>query len=119
MSAAPASASAVMSDEPRDRRPTLFRDATFHCFTATQFFGAFNDNLFKQLVLLLCIDNVLRGGSDWQGAAQAIFAVPFVLFSGFAGWLADRTPKRGLIVLCKVAEIGIMLAGMAAFFVGG
>ncbi len=118
MSAASASASAP-PDDAREGRPPLLRDPTFFGFTATQFFGAFNDNLFKQLVLLLCIDNVLRGGNDWQSAAQAIFAVPFVLFSGFAGWLSDRTPKRGLIVLCKIAEIGIMLAGMAAFFVGG
>ncbi|HEX6987126.1 MAG TPA: MFS transporter, partial [Planctomycetaceae bacterium] len=105
--------------DAHDRLPPLAKDPSFLGMTATQFLGAFNDNLFKQLVLLLCIDNVLRGGSDWQGAAQAIFAIPFVFFSGFAGWLSDRTPKRGLVVLCKVAEIVIMAAGMAAFFVGG
>lgn len=105
--------------EGHDSLRVLSKDMSFLGMTATQFLGAFNDNLFKQMVLLLCIDNVLRGGSDWQGAAQGIFAIPFVMFSGFAGWLSDRTSKRKLVVLCKVAEIVIMAAGMAAFFVGG
>ena len=99
--------------------PPLSRDPSFLGMTATQFLGAFNDNLFKQMVLLLCLDIARApGGKDWQGLAGVIFAVPFILFSGFAGWLSDRTPKRGLVVLCKVAEIVIMAAGVAAFFFG-
>ncbi len=85
--------------------------------TATQFLGAFNDNVFKQLVLLLCVDYRIHFGleQDPQMFAQGAFALPFVLFSGFAGWLADRVSKRTIVVLSKVAEIGVMLAGVAAF----
>jgi acyl-[acyl-carrier-protein]-phospholipid O-acyltransferase/long-chain-fatty-acid--[acyl-carrier-protein] ligase len=97
----------------------LTRDTSFIAMTTTQFLGAFNDNLFKQLVLLICLDVVLAGGHDWQGVAQATFAVPFVLFSGFAGWLSDRYSKRTIVVCAKVAEVVIMSAGMAAFFIGG
>jgi len=89
--------------------------------TVTQFLGAFNDNLFKQLVLLLCVDYVIAQqleGDIYQTAAQAIFAVPFILFSGFAGWLADKNSKRTLIILCKVAEIAVMAAGLCVFFLG-
>ena len=86
--------------------------------TATQFLGAFNDNLFKQLVMLLCVDFLQRGGTDRQPMALVLFAVPFVLFSGFAGWLSDRTSKRRIVVQMKVAEIAVMLLGMAAFFAG-
>lgn len=99
--------------------PELKRDPSFLGMLSTQFLGAFNDNLFKQLVLLICVDMAISTGRDWQGIAQALFAIPFVLISGFAGWLSDRTPKRGLVVICKVAEIVIMGAGMTAFFVGG
>jgi len=95
--------------------PPLGRDVSFWGMTVTQFLGAFNDNLFKQLVLLICVDIRLRGGNDQQGAALALFAIPFVIFSGFAGFLADRTSKRRIVVLAKVAEIVIMLLGMAAF----
>jgi acyl-[acyl-carrier-protein]-phospholipid O-acyltransferase/long-chain-fatty-acid--[acyl-carrier-protein] ligase len=112
----------LASEEHRggnDSLRVLSKDVSFLGMTVTQFLGAFNDNLFKQMVLLLCIDNVLRGGHDWQGAAQGIFAIPFVLFSGIAGWLSDRTSKQKLVIVCKFAEIGIMGAGMAAFFIGG
>jgi acyl-[acyl-carrier-protein]-phospholipid O-acyltransferase/long-chain-fatty-acid--[acyl-carrier-protein] ligase len=82
----------------------------------TQFFGAFNDNLFKQLVLLICTDYALAGGAEYyQGIAMALFALPFVMFSGFAGYLADRISKQRIVVAMKVAEIAIMAAGLLAF----
>ena len=86
--------------------------------TATQFLGAFNDNLFKQLLLLICVDFSRSGSGDFQPIAMALFAVPFVLFSGFAGYLSDRTGKRRIVVLCKVAEVAVMVLGMLAFFGG-
>ncbi len=87
--------------------------------TATQFLGAFNDNLFKQVVLLLCIDFAQREGArDYQPYAQELFALPFVLFSGFAGYLSDRFSKRRIVVTCKVAEIGIVLLGTWALSSG-
>ena len=99
--------------------PPLRRDHSFWGMTATQFLGAFNDNLFKQLVLLICLDYVRPGELDLQPVALALFAIPFVLFSGFGGWFSDRYSKQTIVVLCKVAEITIMLAGMIAFFAGG
>jgi MFS family permease len=97
--------------------PPLFRDRSFWGMTATQFLGAFNDNLFKQLMLLLAIPVGAAAAqkADEQGLATMIFSLPFVLFSGFAGWLSDRYSKRTMIVLCKCAEIGIMLLGMLGF----
>jgi MFS family permease len=88
--------------------------------TLTQFLGAFNDNLFKQLVLLICVDVklLLDTEGDYQSMAQAIFAIPFILFSGTAGWLSDRYSKRAIIVLAKIAEIAIMLLGMLVFLWG-
>jgi MFS family permease len=80
----------------------------------TQFFGAFNDNLFKQLVLLICVDYVLVSGTDYQTHAQLMFALPFVLFSGFAGYLSDRISKVRIVVAMKIAEIGVMTAGFFA-----
>src|SRR5437868_15227479 len=99
----------------------LFRDRSFWGMTATQFLGAFNDNLFKQLMLLLAIPVGAAAAqkADEQGLATMIFSLPFVLFSGFAGWLSDRYSKRTMIVLCKVAEIGIMLLGMLGFLAYG
>jgi MFS family permease len=97
-----------------DPRPILWRDPTYHGMNLTQFFGAFNDNLFKQLVLLICVSYAAQG-ADYQQYAQALFALPFVLFSGFAGFLADRISKQRIVVAMKVAEIVVMLAGFLAF----
>lgn len=100
-----------------DGRPSLARDVAFHGMTVTQFLGAFNDNLFKQLVLLLCVDLKLRSGQDYQPIALALFAVPFVLFSGFGGFLADLNSKRSIVVLCKIGEIVVMSLGLFVFFI--
>jgi acyl-[acyl-carrier-protein]-phospholipid O-acyltransferase/long-chain-fatty-acid--[acyl-carrier-protein] ligase len=84
--------------------------------TVAQFFGAFNDNLFKQLILLLSITVAADGSSvDQQGTATLIFSLPFLLVTGIAGYLSDRLGKRGIIVSCKVAEIVIMALGGVAF----
>jgi acyl-[acyl-carrier-protein]-phospholipid O-acyltransferase/long-chain-fatty-acid--[acyl-carrier-protein] ligase len=100
-------------------QPSWPRNRDFWGITATQFLGAFNDNVFKQLVLLLCID-IAQGdpSRDNQWLVQVLFAAPFILFSGFAGYLSDRYSKTRIVVLCKLAEIGIAVAGMAAFGVG-
>lgn len=80
----------------------------------TQFLGAFNDNIFKQVVLLLSV-KMSSAKFDLQPIPTFAFAIPFLLFSGYAGYLSDKYSKRTIIVLSKVAEIGVMSAGLFAF----
>ena len=105
--------------------PPLMQDRSFWAMGGTQFLGAFNDNLFKQLILLLATPTAAAVAAakaagqdvpDHQGAATIIFGAAFLIFSGFAGWLADRTSKRTLIIASKVAEILVMALGMAGFY---
>ncbi len=106
---------------PQDNRSKLLSDKSFWGLNLTQFLGAFNDNVFKQLVLLLALPVVAAGATnnqaseDMQGWATLVFSIPFVLFSGFAGYLSDRFCKTPIIVLAKVAEIVIMFLGLLAF----
>lgn len=96
----------------------IARDRSFWGLAGGQFLGAFNDNLFKQLVLLLCVERAVKDGrepSAYQWIALLLFALPWVLFSGLAGFIADRTSKQRGIVLYKALEIAITLAGVAAF----
>ncbi len=77
----------------------------------TQFQGAFSDNALKWLVIFLVFKMALP--ADEQDTlvtrAGAVFAVPFLLFSIWGGWLSDRFSKRSVMMGVKAAEIGIML----------
>ena len=93
----------------------------FWSFLLTQFLGAFNDNYFKQMVLLTCVSNMQKGSSslDRQPMALAAFALPFVLLSGLGGFLSDRWSKQRVIVSCKLAEICIMGVALTVLLLPG
>lgn len=86
---------------------------------ATQFLGAFNDNMFRWLIVPI---GKHYFGSSSESLALAVglaaFVLPYVLLAAPAGYLADRCGKRGVMIGCKVAEILIMLAGIAAIYLG-
>src|SRR5437868_14064612 len=109
----------IESAPPHDQLPELYQDTSFWSMAATQFLGAFNDNLFKQLILLLATPTLLQveegSVSDLQSTAQLVFAAAFLIFSGFAGFLSDRYSKRRIVVICKVAEIFVALMGLIGF----
>ena len=110
MSASDALTPAVVPREPLPE--SMWGDSSFLGMLTTQLLGAFNDNLFKQVALLTCVDVALATGTgNQQSMAMFLFALPFVLFSGFAGYLSDRYSKRGIVVLCKLAEIAIVILG--------
>lgn len=108
--------SAEGTQVPKNSTPVM-QDKSFWGLAFTQFLGAFNDNVYKQLVLLLALPAGagILASEDLQGWATFVFSLPFVLFSGFAGYLSDRWSKTPIIVASKVAEIAIMLLGVIAF----
>lgn len=84
--------------------------------TITQFLAVFNDNLYKQVVVLVCVDIALAGGTKGLGGIATIFfTIPFILLSGFCGYLSDKYSKRTIVVISKIAEVAIMFLGMLAF----
>lgn len=95
----------------------LAHPRAFWLLNGTQFLTVFNDNVFKQTVVLLAI---AAQGSEGSGAAQAqiLFSLPFVLFALYAGDCADRWPKRDVVVAAKWAEAVVMLLGAAALASG-
>src|SRR5688572_1436301 len=90
-----------------------------------QFFGAFNDNAWKMVVITLGLRSIslMSPGPGHDAAAQgiAMFAlvtltVPLMLFSIPAGVLADKISKRSLIVWMKALEVVLMGAGAVALY---
>jgi len=86
----------------------------------TQFLGAFNDNVFKNaLVILITYRAASCGESPFLVTlAAGLFILPFLVFSATAGQFADKMDKAWMIRLVKLAEIAIMVLGAVAFIAG-
>jgi len=86
--------------------------------SATQFFGVFNDNAFKMVAVL----SVIGKSSDYSNDAiflsflTVVYVLPFLLLPVLAGYLADRFPKRNVMVVAKIAELMIMMLGAYALY---
>src|SRR5262249_5220316 len=100
-------------------QPTLLGRRGFAAFFWTQFLGAFNDNLFKNALVILVVYHAHGlwglGSAELVPLSGAIFILPFFLFSATAGELADRFRKSSLVRAVKLLEIGIMGIAVAGF----
>jgi len=111
----------VSSKTPRQ---SLF-SWSFWGLLVTQFTVALNDNIFRWLLVPIgkARLGVFYGNYD-RGAAIALtvgglmFLIPFVFFSGYGGYCADRFCKRKVMMYCKLAEILIMLLGVLFVWIG-
>src|SRR3954468_5744915 len=86
----------------------------FPAFLATQFLGAFNDSVYQTIVAL----QAARVSVAYVPLVPAVFTLPSLLFSGYAGHLADAVSKRKVMIGVKVFEIAIMLFGLMALRAG-
>ncbi len=97
----------------------LIHSRRFLPLFVTQLLNAFNDNLFKNAMVLFVVYQVYQSeheGAQFSAIASAIFILPFFLLSAIAGQLADMRDKAKIIRTVKAAEIGIMLIGGAGLF---
>lgn len=91
----------------------------FVSLIATQFFGAANDNILKGVLVFMLANGIWEGklGPGGQGYASALFTIPFILLSGYAGRFADRHSKSWVTVWVKIIEIPIAVLGMIGFWI--
>ena len=83
---------------------------------ATQFLGAFNDNLFKTAMVMMVTYRIFSDEHKeavFNALANGLYILPFFLFSAVAGQLADRRDKAMIVRWVKTAEIAVMLVGAA------
>ncbi|WP_210397790.1 MFS transporter [Motiliproteus sediminis] len=96
-----------------DTPARLLRSPRFGPFFVTLFLGTFNDNLFKNTLILMVVYQAAtqQGGNVNQltNLAAALFILPYLLFSAIAGQLADRWEKSRLIRSLKLVEVALML----------
>ncbi len=98
----------------------LLRTQRFLPLFITQALGAFNDNAYKNaLVMLVTYQTAIQAGMDSRliiTAAAGVFILPFFLFSAMAGQLADKFEKSRLIRHIKTLEILLMCAAVVGFW---
>lgn len=97
----------------------LLKTRRFAPLFGTQFLGAFNDNLFKNTLAVL----LTFQAAEWTSLSSAllapligaVFILPFFLFSGVAGELADKYDKARIARIVKVWEIFLMVIATVGF----
>ena len=97
----------------------LLRDRRFSPFFWTQFCGAFNDNIFKNALVIFITMKAFSLGSisseQMVALCGGIFILPFFVFSATAGQLADKLSKSRIVIWVKIWEIAVMLVGAYGF----
>ena len=94
----------------------LIHSRRFLPLFVTQLLGAFNDNLFKNAMVLFVVYQVYNSEeseAQFSAIASGLFILPFFLLSALSGQLADMRDKAKIIRIVKACEIGIMLVGGA------
>ncbi len=116
-----------MMAEPRAQEQgqgqfSLLRQRRFLPFFGTQFLGAFNDNVFKNALIIM----IAYQGADFSNTSPdvltnlsaGLFILPFFLFSATAGQWIEKYEKARAIRVIKVLEVFIMLCAAVAFVAG-
>jgi len=113
--------------------PPLLKTRRFLPLFITQFLGAFNDNVFKNALIILITyklaapSQILRSGAAQAGGenaqilvtlAGALFILPYFLFSATAGQLADKIDRARLARYTKLWEILIVSLASVGFYLG-
>ncbi len=98
---------------------SLLTQKKFLPYFITQFLGAFNDNIFKNVLLLFVafanVESLPISSHLFINLAAGLFILPFFLFSALAGVLADKYEKSWFIRKVKLLEIAIMSLGAIGF----
>jgi hypothetical protein len=105
---------------PADNQFSLLKQRRFGPFFLTQFLGAFNDNTFKNALIILiafrATDSGFGNSDTLINLAAGLFILPFFLFSATSGQLADRYEKSMLIRRIKLLEIAIMMVAAVGLY---
>src|SRR6185295_13491052 len=97
----------------------LLKVRRFLPFFLTQFFGAFNDNLFRNALIVYITYGASSAATKaglLANVAQGLFILPFFLFSALAGQLADKYEKSRLIRQTRFAEVLLMFGAAVALY---
>ena len=104
---------------PNHNQFKLLKENRFLPFFITQFLGAFNDNVFRNGLIIAItfkgIDVFGLEANQLANVAGALFMLPYFLLSANAGQFSDKYEKSGLMRIIKLSEIILMIFATIAF----
>jgi len=96
---------------------SLLKQRRFLPYFVVEILGAFNDNIYRQAIIgmlgWLAVPDEAK--SYYETLAPAIFILPYLLFSAYAGQIAEKLEKQRLILITTTMEIAIMSLAAAGF----
>jgi 1-acyl-sn-glycerol-3-phosphate acyltransferase len=95
---------------------SLLKEKRFLPLFVTQFLGAFNDNIFKNALIMMVVYKLVTDSNFYVNLAAGLFILPFFLFSATAGQIAEKYEKSLVIKVNKFCEIIIMLCASVCFY---
>ena len=99
---------------------SLLKQRRFAPFFWVQFLGAFNDNVYKNALVIMLAFQVgslsARESNTLINLSAGLFILPFFLFSATSGQLADKYEKSRLIRYVVLIELGLMCLGAFGFY---
>lgn len=96
----------------------ILKKKGFPFYLTAEFLGALNDNILRMILGLMALEVGLDHGAQdvvsslGVSAVGAVFILPYLLFSGVAGHLADVYNKRKVLIVTKTLEVFTMLLGL-------
>ena len=96
----------------------FWRGKRFVPLLITQFFGAFNDNLFKNTLMTFVAYKMLADAqtvSLYANIIAGVFILPYFLFSAVDGLLADKYNRAKMVRVLKITELLLMAAAGVVF----
>ena len=96
----------------------LLKKRRFLPFFVTQSLSAFNDNVYKQSLILAVLFHLSVTGDRLLlvNLCALLFILPFLLFSALGGQLGEKYDKARLMRWLKGSEIVMLLLGSLGFW---
>lgn len=98
----------------------VLKDRGFVFLLAAQALAVFDDNTFKQLLMLFVTASIpaLATRNLYISLGTALYVLPYIVFSSYAGQVADHFSKRRVIIFMKMVEATLLVVATFAMYIG-
>jgi len=98
--------------------PSALWNRGFIALLITQFTVAFNDNVFRWLLVFIGVTYVPESRNLILFLGAAFLVLPFILWASIAGCVTDRFSRRNIVIWIKVIEILLYSAAIGVVCLG-